>query len=405
MITQCKNCAGQLVFDPQKQMLVCSKCASEFRPEEFSSSDKGNLWDVKAESLNDVLGTDSEEFMDCYVYTCSSCGGEIIINGSEASTTCIFCGNSAVVFSRIARQKRPRYILPFKITKDEAVDIIRKRFSKGMFVPKSIKNFKPENVRGIYIPYWLVNCDHKEAALIAGVVGSGRSTRIAYYLRSGHLKLNDLPLDASKMLSDESSERLEPYDLSELKPFHEDYLLGFYSNISDIEYPDLIKAAENRAKGYFDYQVRRSIEDTNQTNVKESVQVTAIDYGALRYAMLPAWFVTYDHGGKHNTVLVNGQTGKLVCGVPWNRTLYYSLMILIGTLLSTGLIFLSKSILPQFFRPEEISEFPDFRTVIVAICVAVFLFSVGASKVKNVTKSIDLSQAGSIFNFVKKRQG
>ena len=404
MITQCKNCAGQLVFDPGKQKLVCSKCASEFRPEEFSSSEKGHLWDVKAESLNDVIGTDSEELMDCYVYTCSSCGGEIIINGSEASTKCIFCGNSAVVFNRIAKQKRPRYIIPFKITKDEAMSIIHKRFDKGVFVPKSIKNFKPENVRGIYIPYWLVNCDHKEAALIAGVISRGKSTRVAYYLRSGHLKLNDLPVDASKMLSDESSERLEPYDLTELKAFHEDYLLGFYSNISDIEYPDLIKAAENRAKGYFDEKVRRSIEDTNQTNVKESEYVTTIDYGSLRYAMFPAWFVTYDHKGRHNTVMVNGQTGKIVCGVPWNRALFDWLMILTGTLLSTGLIFLLMNILPRFFTPEQMADAPDFRTVIFAVCVAVFLFSTGAAKVKNVVKSISLTQSGDIFSFVKKRQ-
>ena len=114
MITQCRNCAGHLVFDPAKQRLVCDHCGSEFRPEEFDVSEKIPLWDKKAESMNEVYGTDSEEFMDCYVYTCGSCGGEIIINGSEASTKCIYCGNSAVVFNRISRQKRPKYIIPFK---------------------------------------------------------------------------------------------------------------------------------------------------------------------------------------------------------------------------------------------------------------------------------------------------
>ena len=31
----------------------------------------------------------------------------------------------------------------------------------------------------------------------------------------------------------------------------------------------------------------------------------------MKYAMLPAWFVTFDYQGKHHTVLVNGQTGKI----------------------------------------------------------------------------------------------
>ena len=117
MITQCKNCAGQLVFDPAKQMLVCGHCEGRFKPEEFDVSEKIPLWDKKAVSMNEVYGTDSEEFMDCYVYSCGSCGGEVIINGSEASTKCIYCGNSTVIFNRISRQKRPKYIIPFIITK------------------------------------------------------------------------------------------------------------------------------------------------------------------------------------------------------------------------------------------------------------------------------------------------
>lgn len=130
MITQCKNCAGQLVFDPAKQMLVCDHCGSEFKPEEFDVSEKIPLWEQKAESMNDVYGTDSKEFMDCYVYTCHTCGGEVIINGSEASTKCIYCGSSTVVFNRISKHKRPKYIIPFKISKEDAVESIRQRFKR-----------------------------------------------------------------------------------------------------------------------------------------------------------------------------------------------------------------------------------------------------------------------------------
>ena len=87
MITQCRNCAGPLVFDPEKQMLVCDHCGSEFKPEEFTAEEKESLYRQKEESLNKVYGTDSEELMDCYVYTCHTCGGEVMINGSEASTS------------------------------------------------------------------------------------------------------------------------------------------------------------------------------------------------------------------------------------------------------------------------------------------------------------------------------
>ena len=141
-------------------MLVCDHCGGLFNPEDFNTTGNDSLIDQKAESLNEIYGTDSKEFMDCYVYICSSCGGEIIVNGTEASTQCVYCGSSAVVFSRIAKQKRPRGIIPFKITREEAIEAVREQFNKGFFIPKAIKEFKPNDIRGIYIPYWLVNCYH-----------------------------------------------------------------------------------------------------------------------------------------------------------------------------------------------------------------------------------------------------
>ena len=66
---------------------------------------------------------EDEKYMDCYVYSCSECGGEIIVNGTEASTTCVYCGNPNVVFNRNARQKCPEYVLSFSVTKEQAIEL------------------------------------------------------------------------------------------------------------------------------------------------------------------------------------------------------------------------------------------------------------------------------------------
>ena len=408
MITQCKNCAGQLVFDPAKQMLVCDHCGSEFRPEEFTAEEKESLYAQKAESMNDIYGTDSAELMDCYVYTCHSCGGEVIINGSEASTKCIYCGGSTVVFNRISKQKRPKYIIPFKIGKDEAVEAVRKRFKKGMFIPRDIKHFKAENVRGIYIPYWVIDCNHKESVVVSGIVGSGKHSRTVFYGRAGRMKINALPLDASKMLSDESSSRLEPYNYKEMKAFDEDYLLGFYSNVSDITYGDLRGAATQRAKAYFEQQVINSVKGASSKKVVSSNYLTSIDYNNLRYAMFPAWFVTYYHKGQHNTILVNGQTGKVVCGVPWNKVLFFTLLAITGIVLTVVSFIVLKPILEALFTSSRSSSSSSSdgngKFIAFLIACAIGLFTLGITKIRKVIKSINLTQANSIFNFVKKRQ-
>ena len=407
MITQCKNCAGQLVFDPAKQMLVCGHCGSEFKPEEFDVSEKIPMWDQKAESMNDIYGTDAKEFMDCYVYTCHTCGGEVIINGSEASTKCIYCGSSTVVFNRISKHKRPGYIIPFKISNEEAVEAIRNRFKKGMFIPRDIKHFKADSVRGIYIPYWVVDCDHKASVVISGIVGSGKHSRTVFYGRAGRLNLSKLPLDASKMLSDESSSRLEPFNYEDVKPFDEDYLLGFYSNVSDVTYGDLRKAAIKRANEYFNQLVLDSVKGASNKKVVASNTLTKINYDNLRYAMFPAWFVTYDHKGQHNTILVNGQTGKVVCGVPWNKVLFFTLLAITGIALTVVSFIVLKPILEAMFSSSSHSSSSSdsrFKLIAFFIVAAVGMFTLGITKIRKVIKSINLTQAQSIFNFVKKRQ-
>ena len=405
MITQCKNCAGQLVFDPAKQMLVCGHCGGRFKPEEFDVSEKMPLWDKKAVSLNEVYGTDSEEFMDCYVYSCGSCGGEVIINGSEASTKCIYCGNSTVIFNRISRQKRPKYIIPFIITKEEAEQAVRDKLNSGKFVPRKIKRFKTEDVRGIYIPYWIIDCEHKGAVIVKA---GGKHTE--YYARAGKMTIRNLPLDASKMLSDESSSRLEPFTMEGLKPFDEDYLLGFYSNISDITYGDLRRAANKRTKDYFNELIINSIhgEEKYKLHITDKQKhITAIDYDNMRYAMFPVWFVTYDYNGKHNTILVNGQSGKVVCGVPWNKVLFYTLLIVTGIALTAAAFFVVYPLLKPIGEGSVSGRSTDGlgKILFYLISLAIGLFSTGIANIRKVIKSIKLSQANLIYNFMKKRQG
>lgn len=419
MISRCTNCAAKLVFDPKTQKLSCERCGSQFNPQDFNVPDSDPVWDKQPSSLNEILGTDSEEYMDCYVYTCSSCGGEIIINGKEASTQCIYCGNPSVIFSRIARRKKPTYILPFKTTREYALDNIRSELKKGLFVPKQLKNFKADDVRGIYIPYWLVNVDHYGAVIVKSpVLGEpyvspyGWSPNEGYrqvsdglHERAGSMKIVNFPVEASKVLSNDSSIRLEPFGLQALKPFDEDYLLGFYSDIPDITYGELKRVIQNRACVLFDEAVMDRVEEVGEADKKEIIDErhsTAIDYHSIRCAMLPVWFVTYDYDGKHNTILVNGQTGKVVGGFPWNKKLFFSLLFASGILFS-GI---------TFFAFDRIGVDLLHLTggvvwaLAIASCVAIIsILSVGIANIRSVSKSLDLTQSGSMFNFVKKRQG
>ena len=405
MATLCRNCSHPLVFDPAKQKMYCSSCGSSFLPEEVEAESKEYRQDLRAESMESIYNTKDKDLMDCYVYSCSECGGEIIINGTEASTTCVYCGNSNVVFSRIAKQKCPEFVMPFSITKEKAIELVHKKINSGLFIPKEIKNFSIDCIRGIYLPYWIINASYTNAAVIEGQVRSGKSTVTRYFGRAGKLKLTRFPIDASQALSDESSSRLEPFELSHLKPFDEDYLAGFYSNVSDVTYIDLKRATLKRAEEYF---AKEAMDDVRASRKKivSSIPSVKIENNMV-YAMLPAWFITFKYKGKPNTILVNGDTGKVVCALPWNKSLFYSLLFTFGAVATTAAYFVFRYTLPVFFAGRSSSSGSDSRGKLIALLVAgiIALFSVGIRKIIKVVKNIQLTQDKKMFNFTKKRQG
>ncbi|MBO4425807.1 MAG: hypothetical protein J5776_02255 [Clostridiales bacterium] len=406
MATLCKNCAHALVFDPTTQKLVCNACGSSFAPEEIESEAKEYRQDLKAETAEQTYGTEAKQYMDCYVYSCAECGGEIIINGTEASTTCVYCGNPNVVFSRIAKQKCPEYIMPFAITKEKAIELVHKKIDHGIFIPREIKRFKPDCVRGIYIPYWIVNADFTDAVVIKGQVKSGKNYVTRYFGSAGSMKLKALPIDASRALSDESSSKLEPFATSHLKPFDEDYLAGFYSNVSDVTYSDVRFAALNRAKEYFEEEAINNVKATNK-KVTDSCPHIKLD-NDMAYAMLPAWFITFPYKGKHNTILVNGDTGKVVCGLPWKRGLFVALLIILGITISVAAFIVLRPLLPMLLTSgskHSSSSKGSGKIIVGIIAIIIGLFVSGINKVRKVIKNINLTQDKDIFNFTKKRQG
>jgi hypothetical protein len=405
MATLCKNCSHPLVFDPAKQKMYCSSCGSSFLPEEVEAESKEYRQDLRAESMESIYNTKDKDLMDCYVYSCSECGGEIIINGTEASTTCVYCGNSNVVFSRIAKQKCPEFVMPFSITKEKAIELVHKKINSGLFIPKEIKNFSIDCIRGIYLPYWIINASYTNAAVIEGQVRSGKSTVTRYFGRAGKLKLTRFPIDASLALSDESSSRLEPFELSHLKPFDEDYLAGFYSNVSDVTYIDLKRATLKRAEEFFEKEAMDDVR-ASRKKVVSSIPSVKIENNMV-YAMLPAWFITFKYKGKPNTILVNGDTGKVVCALPWNKGLFYSLLFTFGAVATTAAYFVFRYTLPVFFAGRSSSSGSDSRGKLIALLVAgiIALFSVGIRKIIKVVKNIQLTQDKKMFNFTKKRQG
>jgi len=384
MAVVCSNCAGKLIFNPATQRLECATCGSSFRPEDV-------------EDKNADL---QSKYYDTRVYVCSHCGAEVITSDTESSTFCVYCGNPAIVFNRVSQEYRPDGLVPFQITKEEAVKYIKLRFLKNPIIPKEIKSkCVSENLRGIYIPYWIVNADYTEADYIKGEVKRGKSTETRYYSRAGEVQFKNIPIDGSNILNDDISRKLEPFYLEEAKDFDEDYLNGFYSNTSDLNFFDLRASTAYRCHKLFEDEVVKTIKAKN-IKIMDSIYHVDIHDDPI-YMMMPVWFFTFKYDNKPYTILVNGQTGKVVGTMPWQKKKVYSITISVFILTFALCVFLSWASI------NKLLGMTSFYTqgFAVLFTMSSIFFAKGFTGLRRILNNLKLTQSEAMFKFVRKRQG
>lgn len=384
MAVLCSNCAGKLIFNPATQRLECATCGSSFRPED----------------VEDKTADLHSKYYDTRVYVCSHCGAEVITSDTEASSFCVYCGNPAIVFDRISKEYKPDGLIPFQVTKEEAIRNIKTRFMKNPIIPKEIMGkCVPENIRGIYIPYWVVNADYTEADYLSGKVKRGKNTVTKYYSRAGEITVKNVPVDGSNILNDDISRKLEPFYLEESKTFDEDYLNGFYSNTSDMNYFDLKKSAAYRCHKMFADEIVKTVK-AKDVKILDSIYWVDIHDDPI-YMMFPVWFFTFKHEDKPYTILVNGQSGKVVGTMPWQKKRIVAITITTFILVMALIAVIITGLVQNWLLLSTV-----FVYALAGITVlGTYSFTRGLVGLRRIHKNLRLTQSEDIFKFVKKRQG
>jgi len=323
----CPSCAGELRFDIPSQQMKCGSC--------------GNLTDPFDYDPNKVDGR-QENVFDATIYSCPQCGGEIFSNDETIASFCSFCGASTVLTSRIQKTQRPKFLIPFKITKEQCKESYASIMKKAIFAPKELRS--PEYIdsfRGIYMPYWTYYVRQDGPFTFTAEKNYRRGNYIyeEKYNLSGEINAyyKGLSYDASSSFDDNISECLAPYDVKGMKGFTPAYLSGFYADTADID-ENLYKneAIEEAYKASYE-QVRNHGEFKGYTfdpvagNLpsKLHTQVAESDY-----SMFPVWFMSYRNRDRVAYATVNGQTGKVVADIPIDAKKFT-----IGSLLIAAVIF------------------------------------------------------------------
>lgn len=330
MICKCPNCNGALKYNPTDRKMACHYCGGVFSVPASVQQPTINKATFQ-ESADLSLSETAEENTDTlsyHVYSCTACGGELAVNDVEASTFCPYCGQPTIVFQRISQELRPNRILPFKLSKEQVANHVREHFGKITYAVDEIKNFNLEKIRGIYIPFWIYDVYYHDTRTYVGMKKySSDNTEKATFIREAECYFSEIIVDASSALDNSETQLLAPFYFEELRPFQPEYLSGFYADISDETNKSLTEAAFAQADLLFSQELVKSIGEDGGIMLYKKESNPNAEIRKAEYVLLPVWFLTFRYKDEPYTILVNGQTGKIVGLAPFDKKKFWNTFI------------------------------------------------------------------------------
>jgi len=324
---KCPACGAKLKWSAGEQKMKCDYCDNvydvatleEFEREESEQSSEDYAWDPYS---------NTEQVSGLRTYVCQSCGGAITLDESTAAGSCPYCDSPVVLDNNVTGMLKPDLIIPFKKTKDEAQQAMKK-FCKGkpLLPPTFISESRIEDVKGLYVPFWLYDC---------GAAGKMRFdatkvkrwstdefdyTKTEHYMviREGGAMFDDVPVNGSSKVEARYMEAIEPFDTAEGVPFQGGYLSGYLADKYDIDSSAAQPRANERIKAGMEELLRGTV--VGYTDVIVQSSQMRLDTGKIRYAMLPVWILSTRYRGKVYKFAMNAQTGRFVGELPisWGK--------------------------------------------------------------------------------------
>lgn len=329
---KCPCCGGQIEFDSASQNMKCPYCDTEYEVETLKSFD-----DVLNKEQGDNMtwetnaGTEwaEGETDGMRVYSCNSCGGEIVVDATTAASSCPFCDNPVVMMGQFTGALKPDYVIPFKLDKEAAKKALKKHYEGKRLLPKVFKNENHiDEIKGVYVPFWLFDADadanvrYKATRIRCWSSGDYDYTETSFYsvLRAGNVGFERVPVDGSTKMADDLMESIEPFDFKDAVDFQTAYLSGYLADKYDVDSEQSITRANDR--------IKRSTENAFASTVQGYSSVipehTSIQLqnGKAKYALYPVWLLNTTWKGKKYTFAMNGQTGKFVGDLPVDKGAY-----------------------------------------------------------------------------------
>lgn len=313
---KCPNCGGGVTFDIATQNMKCPYCDTEFDIHDVENFTKGK----------EAHGGASEEQGGLCVYSCNSCGGEIVGDETLGSSKCPYCDSPIVLTGQFEGEFKPDYVIPFKLDKKAAVEAFKKHLCGKKLLPKAFKSHHHlEEIKGLYVPFWvydaMVDADISyDAAKIRTWSDDDYNyteTKIYDVEREGSIAFESIPVDGSKKMPDDMMESIEPFDIGEAVSFHRAYLAGYMADRYDMDKDACMPNMEQRVRESAENAFAETVHGYQSVHaVSSKIKLQDFD---VKYALFPVWILNTTWKNEQYMFAMNGQTGKFVGNLPVDK--------------------------------------------------------------------------------------
>ena len=353
---KCPNCGAPLSFMPGKKTVTCEYCGTEFEVSAIEElfRDKQETAARAAEAQEAKWATEdagsewtSDEAKALHAFTCSSCGAELVCDENTMATECVYCGNPTMIPKRFDGMLKPDYVIPFKKTKADAVAALKEFYKGHMLLPSNFTaNNRVEAIQPMYVPFWLFDSKITAQAEFRAekhhVITTPKEiiTEVSVFncRRKGVMRFERIPVDGSKKMEDTYMESIEPFNYSELVDFSAAYLTGYLADKYDVTAEESSARADRRVENSAIEVLQSSVENFDAVQLEDAAVVK--DVGKVSYAMVPVWILTTRYNDRPYTFMMNGQTGKVVGSLPYDKMKAFLYPALCSLILAPILYFL-----------------------------------------------------------------
>lgn len=324
---QCPACGGPLHYEGKSGKLECDYCGSSYDPSEIEAlyAEKDQKASEAMEKAWDTSNLEQwgDEASGMRVYSCPSCGAELIADETTGASCCPYCGNPTIVPGQFAGGLKPDYVIPFRLGRKEAENALRQHYKGKLFLPGAFTHGNHiAKVQGVYVPFWLFDGTASGSERYDAVKTrtyhdrDEEVTETDHYevFRSGTLPFEKVPVDGSGKMKDDYMESVEPFHYEELKAFSNAYLPGYLADKYDVSSEQCAQRADERCRNTLSEALGSTLK--GYSSYARTASDILLERGSVHYALLPVWILNTNWNGKDYLFMMNGQTGKMAGDLP-----------------------------------------------------------------------------------------